>query len=136
MVLESCILIYFYNKLKYNKFINKPQLWELWILQIVYLVTLFCYCKSKLYNIQHSKFELHMHTQTHIIHCTIIFQAFCNRVTACRQVFKSTNFKVILLADSIRSQLLSWFGRLIIKKIPEYQPPIVYGYEKIWMNIV
>jgi hypothetical protein len=39
--------------------------------------------------------------------------------------------KVILLADSIRSQLLSWFGRLIIKKIPEYHSPNVYGYVEI-----
>jgi hypothetical protein len=30
------------------------------------------------------------------------------------------NLKVILLADSIRSRLLSWFGSPIIKKIPEY----------------
>jgi hypothetical protein len=35
--------------------------------------------------------------------------------------------KAILLADSIRSRLLSWFGSPIIKKIPEYHPPNVYG---------
>jgi hypothetical protein len=39
--------------------------------------------------------------------------------------------KVILLADSIRSRLLAWFGSPIIKKIPEYHPPNVYGYVEI-----
>jgi hypothetical protein len=39
--------------------------------------------------------------------------------------------KVILLADSIRSRLLSWFSSPIIKKIPEYHPPNVYGYVEI-----
>jgi hypothetical protein len=43
---------------------------------------------------------------------------------------------VILLADSIRSRLLSWFGSLIIKKIPEYHPPNVYGYVEMWMYIM
>jgi hypothetical protein len=44
--------------------------------------------------------------------------------------------KVILLADSIRSQLLSWFGSPIIKKLPEYHPPNVYKYVEIWMYIM
>jgi hypothetical protein len=42
--------------------------------------------------------------------------------------------KVILLADSIRSRLLAWFGSPIIKKIPEFKknhPPNVYGYVEI-----
>jgi hypothetical protein len=41
------------------------------------------------------------------------------------------NLKVILPADSIRSRLLAWFGSPIIKKIPEYHPPNVYGYVEI-----
>jgi hypothetical protein len=41
------------------------------------------------------------------------------------------HIKVILLADSSRSRLLSWFGSPIIKKIPEYHPPNVYGYVEI-----
>jgi hypothetical protein len=40
---------------------------------------------------------------------------------------------VILLADSIRSRLLSWFGSPISKKFPKYHPPNVYGYVEIWM---
>jgi hypothetical protein len=44
--------------------------------------------------------------------------------------------KVILLADSICSRLLSWFGSPMIKKIPEYHPPNVYGYVEIWMYIM
>jgi hypothetical protein len=44
--------------------------------------------------------------------------------------------KVILLADSIRSRLLSWFGIPKIKKIPEYHPLNVYGYIEIWMYIM
>jgi hypothetical protein len=39
--------------------------------------------------------------------------------------------KVILLADSIRSRLLSWFGSPIIKKIAEYHLLNVYGYVEI-----
>jgi hypothetical protein len=39
--------------------------------------------------------------------------------------------KVILLADSIHSRLLAWFGSPTIKKIPEYHPPNVYGYVEI-----
>jgi hypothetical protein len=39
--------------------------------------------------------------------------------------------KVILLADSIRSRLLAWFGSPIIKKLPKYHPPNVYGYIEI-----
>jgi hypothetical protein len=39
--------------------------------------------------------------------------------------------KVMLLADSIRSRLLSWFGSPKIKKICEYHPPNVYGYVEI-----
>jgi hypothetical protein len=42
-----------------------------------------------------------------------------------------SSVKVILLADSIRSRLLAWFGSPIIKKIPEYHPPNVYGYIEI-----
>jgi hypothetical protein len=43
---------------------------------------------------------------------------------------------VILLADSIRSRLLSWFGSLIIKKISEYHPPKVDGSVEIQMFIM
>jgi hypothetical protein len=42
-----------------------------------------------------------------------------------------SNVKVILLADSIRSRLLAWFGSPIIMKIREYHPPNVYGYVEI-----
>jgi hypothetical protein len=31
---------------------------------------------------------------------------------------------------------LSWFSSPIIKKIPEYHPPNVYGYVEIWMYIM
>jgi hypothetical protein len=48
----------------------------------------------------------------------------------------SHSIKVILLADSIRLRLLSWFGSPIIKKIPEYHPPNVYGYVEMWMFIM
>jgi hypothetical protein len=44
---------------------------------------------------------------------------------------KAIILKVILLADSIRSRLLAWFGSPIIKKIFEYHPPNVYGYAEI-----
>jgi hypothetical protein len=43
----------------------------------------------------------------------------------------SLDFKVILLADLIRSRLLSWFGSPIITKIPEYHSPNVYGYRNL-----
>jgi hypothetical protein len=44
--------------------------------------------------------------------------------------------KVILLADTICSRLLAWFGSPIIKKIIEYHPLNVYGYVEIWMYIM
>jgi hypothetical protein len=44
--------------------------------------------------------------------------------------------KVILLADSIRSRLMAWFGSPIIKKIPKCHPPNVYGYVEIRMYIM
>jgi hypothetical protein len=43
----------------------------------------------------------------------------------------SLDLKVILMADSIRSWLLAWFGSPIVKKIPKYHPPNVYGYVEI-----
>jgi hypothetical protein len=49
---------------------------------------------------------------------------------------RPVSFKVILLAGSIRSRLLAWFGSPITKKIPEYHPPNVYGYVEIWMYIM